>query len=96
MSWVLKKGLGIDLEKIWSWLGFVFDWKAILRMQALLVRLAGKTFEHGRTKIHGAEETVSAFFLDLKSKAKKLASVKMVQRFMAQTWTNQEIRKLEK
>ena len=76
VSWVLKKGLGIDLEKIWSWLGFVFDWKAILRMQALLVRLAGKTFEHGRTKIHGAEETVSAFFLDLKSKAKKLASVK--------------------
>lgn len=38
VSWILEKGLGIDLSGLWKALGFIFDWSEIDQLRGDIVR----------------------------------------------------------
>ncbi|MGF7048258.1 hypothetical protein J2T13_002765 [Paenibacillus sp. DS2015] len=75
ISWVLKKTLGIDLDKLAKWVGFIFDWEDIKRVHRSLVHMANESLAFGESKINQIEGTVNTFFEQLKEAARKLAPI---------------------
>ena len=72
IDWVLKETLGIDLEKFIKWLGFIFNWDDIKLTHRVLVNLSNQTINYGKAQVAGLETSVTAWFEDLKKKAKAL------------------------
>lgn len=48
---ILKKGLGIDLDAIFKWLGFLFNWKDIVTTYSIYSNLAFQSFKQGEHKV---------------------------------------------
>jgi hypothetical protein len=51
VNWVLKELLGIDLSEIIAWLGFVFDWGAILQTHRVIRRMGELTTDYGLAQL---------------------------------------------
>ncbi|WP_246628308.1 hypothetical protein [Paenibacillus oenotherae] len=65
LSWLLENTLGIDLDKIIGWLGFLFNWDDILATKRVLVQAVNNNLEFGRNEIRKAEKKVDKFFDDI-------------------------------
>lgn len=47
VNWVLKELLGVDLSDLVAWLGFIFDWGAILQTHRVIARMGELTMDYG-------------------------------------------------
>lgn len=75
IHWVLKKTLGIDLDKFVKWLGFLFDWNDIKTVHKALVNMTNQSLNFGKSQIGQLEKTVNEFFEGLKTGARKLIPI---------------------
>ncbi len=67
INMVLKKYLGIDLEKIMPWLGFIFDADYIHAIQSQLVKMMNESVGTIKQGAEQAETKVTEFFDKLKN-----------------------------
>lgn len=65
LSWLLENTLGIDLDKIVGWLGFLFNWDDVLATKRVLVQAVNNNLAFGRSEIRKAEKKVDKFFEDI-------------------------------
>lgn len=65
LSWLLENTLGIDLDKIVSWLGFLFNWDDVLATKKVLVQAVNNNMAFARSEIRQAEKKVDQFFNDI-------------------------------
>jgi len=75
INWLLKETLGIDLEKVIEWLGFIFNWGDMVKTHDVFVNVANQFMKYGSVKIGEAEKRVSSFFEDMKRQARKLGPI---------------------
>jgi hypothetical protein len=61
-NWLLKKTLGLDLNDIKEWLGFIFEWESILTTHRVFANVAKQTFEYGEAQINNLERMADEFF----------------------------------
>lgn len=62
LNWILYTLLGIDLEKILQWLGFIFDWSDIVTTHKVFTNMALQTFEMLQAFAGLAESEIDTLF----------------------------------
>lgn len=75
VGWLLEKAFGIDLEKIWKWLGFIFDWEDIKRTHAVFLGLVKRLMDEAKAGVAHFETPVANFFKSLRADLSKMASL---------------------
>ena len=84
VNWLLKKTLGIDLDKLIEWLGFVFDWDDIKATKQVFSSVINYTIEFGEKQIKKTEKQVDDFFVSiikaLKDKDNRKKMIESLQR----------------
>lgn len=71
INWVLKKTIGVDLEDIRNWIGFLFDFEAIRQTHGVIANVARQGFPFGLSMIDSVKDRVGEFFGNLKDMAKE-------------------------
>jgi len=66
ISWVIKEVLGIDIEKIILWLGFIFAWGDILDTHKMIVQMTNEAISWGADNVASFAGVVDNFFLGIK------------------------------
>jgi hypothetical protein len=67
LSTFLREKLGIDLDRIIKWLGFVFDWDDIKRTAQIIQHLLGETVEYGVSEVEKLRGFVKGKFAEVKA-----------------------------
>jgi hypothetical protein len=75
VGWLLEKALGIDIEKLCKWLGFIFDWPDILQTKDVIVGLVDRVLDDCKAAITHFEPKVADYFKNLKKMAGELDSL---------------------
>ena len=75
INWLLKEILGIDLEKVIEWLGFIFNWGDMVKTHDVFVNVSNQFMKYGSVKIGEVEKRVNSFFEDMKRQARKLGPI---------------------
>ena len=75
VGWMLEKAFGIDLDKLWQWLGFLFAWEDIKRSRDAITATFTRFVEIGKANLHSYQAPVTAFFQGLKDKVRQLSGV---------------------
>jgi hypothetical protein len=60
--------IGVFFKDLIRWIGFLFQWKDILRTHTVLKDIFNKSFDHTVSRLNNAEADVSNFFDTLKAK----------------------------
>ncbi|HQI91272.1 MAG TPA: hypothetical protein PLS48_06485 [Methanotrichaceae archaeon] len=68
IKWIFKEVLGIDLDEIIAWLGFVFNWGDILNNHKVIAKTVNLTFQKTVTDIQASKETMKKAFETVRSK----------------------------
>jgi hypothetical protein len=72
LNWLLEEILGIDLEKILKWLGFIFDWNDIVVTHNVFKNMVNQTMNMSYDQVDVLALEVSAWFDSLKQKVSAL------------------------
>lgn len=71
MSMILKK-IGIDVDKIIEWIGFLFDWDDILATQREIAQFTNQAITWSANSITGASQVLDSWFIDMTKKVQNL------------------------
>lgn len=62
LHWVLQELLGIDIDQILAWLGFVFDWDDILTTHQFMVDMSNRLLDMGSAEMQVFEGHINSMF----------------------------------
>lgn len=68
IKWVFKNVLGIDLDELIAWLGFVFNWGDILNNHKVIAKTINLSFQKTVADIQASKETLKKAFETVRSK----------------------------
>ncbi|HEX7306378.1 Ig-like domain-containing protein [Lentzea sp.] len=62
IDWVLRNTLGITLEDLVAWLGFLFSWEDMLANHRVLAKVVSLSFDQTALELAGAKTTIDDLF----------------------------------
>jgi hypothetical protein len=74
-NWLLEKTLGLNLNDIKEWLGFIFAWEDILVTHKVMKNVARETLKYGESQIEYLKKEVDRFFDELIKMAENIKPV---------------------
>lgn len=75
VHWVLQETLGVDLNDLVDYFGFLFSWQDIVVTHDVLVNLVNQTIARGTQAMGQVAGAIDGFFEDLKKRVRALAPV---------------------
>ncbi|MCY1020140.1 hypothetical protein [Pyxidicoccus sp. MSG2] len=75
VHWVLKETLGVDLDDLVDYFGFLFSWQDIVVTHDVLVNLINQTIARGTQALGGVAGALDGFFEDLKKRVRAFAPI---------------------
>jgi hypothetical protein len=75
VHWVLKETLGVDLDDLVDYFGFLFSWQDIVVTHDVLVNLINQAISRGTQAMGQVAGSIDGFFEDLKKRVRALAPV---------------------
>lgn len=75
VSWALKETLGLDLDAIVSWLGFVFSWGDILKTHEVIVNVANQSLLYAKANVTGLARPIDAFFDNIRAAIERIGEL---------------------
>ncbi|WP_164018962.1 hypothetical protein [Pyxidicoccus trucidator] len=75
VHWVLKETLGVDLDDLVDYFGFLFSWQDIVVTHDVLVNLINQTISKGTQAMGQVAGAIDGFFEDLKKRVRALAPI---------------------
>jgi hypothetical protein len=66
IDWVLEHTLGISLEDLIDWLGFLFSWDDILANHRVLTKFVTLSFDHAVQELAASKKSVDGWFATLR------------------------------
>lgn len=68
---ILKQGLGIDLDAIFKWIGFLFSWKDVITTYGVYSNIAYQSFKQGEHRVQELKEGAETLIENIRGEIKK-------------------------